>query len=477
MRVSSIRLRLILLAAASIAVTLIGTGLALRLIFERHVERRLEQELLVKWDELATSFSVDATGMPVLIQALSDPRYQRPLSGVYWQVSNGIEPALRSRSLWDDVIPGGPPAEDHNTDAVERVGPKGSTVYVVERQVAREVDGVPRRYTLSVALDHAEINALRDSFVADAALVLSVLGLALLAGAAAQTAFGLRPLRRLARQLGAVHSGHSARLSGSFPDEVAPLAKDLNLLLEEQEKQVAKARERAADLAHGLKTPLTILAGEARQLEEDGIRESAALLREQVELMRGHIERELALVRSRGATPAASANASLLDTTEKLVRLLKRVERGGDLIWAVRVPPDMIIGMDPFDLGEVLGNLLDNARKWARSSVVVSARREGECIWVGVTDDGPGIPTVHRARLAERGERGSSHVDGSGLGLAIVTGVLDSYSATLSLDSDERGSTFSFVVRAQSACRASKPPKARPPGRMPARRLTSTRSE
>lgn len=445
MTVTSIRLRLILLAAGSIGLTLVVTGLALSLIFERHVERRLEQELLVKWDELATALALDDKGSPTLGQALSDPRYQRPLSGVYWQVSDASGPLLRSRSLWDDVMPAPRPGEPAGDEAVERQGPNGSTVYVIERAVSREVGGTPRSFTLSVALDHAEINALRDSFVGDAATVLGLLGVVLLVGAAAQTAIGLRPLRHLGGQLSAVHAGRAARLTGTFPDEVAPLARDLNLMLDTQDRQVAKARERAGDLAHGLKTPLTILAAEARRLEEEGNRESAAVLREQVELMRGHIERELALVRSRGATPAASPGADLADVAGKLVRLIKRLDRGNGLAWTVSIPAGAHVRMDPVDLGEVLGNLIDNARKWARSTVQVTAEPLGNAVRITVRDDGPGIPAFEWSRLVERGERGSPHVEGSGLGLAIVTDVLQAYGVVLALVRPPGGGcSFSF---------------------------------
>lgn len=438
MTVSSLRLRLLLLALVSIGVTLALEGAALSVIFERHMERRVADELKVRWDELAAALIVDPKDGPQLDRVLSDPRYQRPYSGAYWQISDETGPRLRSRSLWDEVLPAG--AEDHmpSLEADERTGPNGSEIYVVERGIERG-SSEPRRYRLAVALDHAEINALREGFVGDATTALVVLGAALLVGAAAQAAIGLRPLQLLRAQLAEIQAGRSARLSGNFPDEVAPLASSLNLLLEQQEIEVARARERAGDLAHGLKTPLTILAGEARRLDENGERGGAKLLREQVAFMRGHVERELARARTRGASAARGSATDVAETVGKLVDLLRRIDKAADLAWRVQIPEGLRVRMDPYDLGEVLGNLLDNARKWARTRVVVTARPRQDRFELCVADDGPGIPQAQYVRLRERGERGDCLVEGSGLGLSIVKGVLDPYGLVLNLAASEDG--------------------------------------
>lgn len=440
MTVSSLRLRLLLLAALSIGVTLALGGLALSLIFERHVERRVEDELRVRWDELAAALTADANNGPQITQELSDSRYQRPYSGAYWQVSDAAGlPRLRSRSLWDETLPASHEKDSHTEGAVEGKGPNNSQLYIIDREIVRGGEPGPKHYRLAVALDHAEINALRDSFVSDEATALTVLGVILLIGAAAQAAVGLKPLELLRIQLAEIHSGRSARLSGTFPDEVAPLASSLNLLLDQQELQVAKARERAADLAHGLKTPLTILAAESRRLDEAGERDSAAMLREQVAFMRGHVERELARARTRGASVARGTATDVAQTANKLVDLLKRIDREVDLDWIVSVPDGLRVMMDPHDFGEVLGNLLDNGRKWTRSHVSVTAHRTAAGFKIAVSDDGPGIPDAQRSRLVERGERGSHDVEGSGLGLAIVKNILASYGRELHLETAEEG--------------------------------------
>ena len=447
MSVSSLRLRLLLLAALSIAVTLALGGVSLSLIFERHVERRVEDELRVRWDELAAALTVNPQGEPQLARSLSDPRYQRPLSGAYWQIADSSGPRLRSRSLWDETLPLDLNRVATTLDAVIRKGPNNSQLYVIERDVVRGGGSAQKQYWLAVALDHAEINALRDSFVSDTAIALTVLGAILLIGAAAQAAIGLKPLQLLRKQLAEIHTGRSARLSGHFPNEVAPLASSLNLLLKQQEQQITKARERAGDLAHGLKTPLTILAVEARRLEESGERESATVLREQVAFMRVHVERELARARTRGASAARGMATEAAQTANKLADLLKRVGKGAELDWVVAVPPELRVRMDPHDFGEVLGNLLDNARKWARSRVTILASPAPKGFVISVHDDGPGIPDAQWSRLVERGERGSPDVEGSGLGLAIVKSVLESYGLELILKATQDGGcTAAFEI-------------------------------
>ncbi len=280
-RARSLKVRVLVLAALSIVAALTAAGFGLALIFERHLSQRLEQELEIKLVELARSLTADESGVPAVSALLSDPRYDQPYAGAYWQVSDGAgAPLLRSRSLWDDSMPraDGPAAEV----AVERPGPGGSTLYVLERDVQKDVGGSARTLRLHVAIDHADADDLRASFATDTAIALTILGVLLLAGAWLQAGVGLKPLRTLRERLGAVHSGVSPRLVGEFPEEIAPLADDLNALLAQQQELVTKARERAGDLAHGLKTPLTIMAGEARRLEEAGMLTAAATLREQI---------------------------------------------------------------------------------------------------------------------------------------------------------------------------------------------------
>ncbi|MHB2165365.1 ATP-binding protein [Alsobacter sp. R-9] len=467
----SLRVRVLLLAALSIVTALTAAGFTLAVIFERHLSQRLEQELDIKLIELAAAFAVDDRGEPHVGRVLSDPRYQTPYSGAYWQVADADgNPVLRSRSLWDDAVPGGGPGAPAAEEAIEREGPGQSTLYVMERDVMLPGANDRRPWRLQVAVDHAEIEGLRRSFARDMAVALGVLGALLLVGAWVQAGVGLMPLRTLRQRLNAVHSGASPRLEGRFPDEVAPLADDLNALLDRQQELVTKARERAGDLAHGLKTPLTIMSGEARRLEEAGMATAAATLREQIALMRRHIERELARARTHGTPTAAGLHTDVAGTVDRLLRLMKRMPRGEELAWVNSVPAGAHCAMDADDFGEVLGNLLDNARKWAISRIEIRAEPVPAGLVIRVVDDGPGLPSAG-TDLLKRGERANEDGDGSGLGLSIVSDVLGAYASRLTLEPGATGGCVaSFIVPgAVIAPARSDPVTARPRTPQPSR--------
>jgi signal transduction histidine kinase len=465
----SLRVRVLLLAALSIAMALGVAGFSLAIIFERHLAQRLEQELGIKLFELARTFSVDESGTPGVGAVLSDPRYDAPYGGAYWQVMDaGGSPVLRSRSLWDDVIPSGESGGVAAEAAIERDGPGGSTLYVLERDVQREDGGEKRSYRLQVAVDHAELEGLRRSFAIDMAVALLGLGALLLVGAWMQAGIGLRPLRALRERLNAVHGGSAPRLVGEFPDEVAPLVSDLNRLLDRQQDLVSKARKRAGDLAHGLKTPLTIMSAEARRLDETGMHAAAETLREQVALMRAHIERELARARTHGTPTAAGLHTDVAGTIERLLRLMQRMPRGEDLTWHNAVPPGARCAMDADDFGEVLGNLLDNARKWAISRIEIRAESAAEGLAIVVADDGPGLADGASELLLKRGERAREDREGSGLGLSIVSDILTAYGSVLTLDRGATGGCEArFVVPGSITARP-------PPDDTPRRRLART---
>jgi signal transduction histidine kinase len=437
-----------LLAALSIAVTLTIAGLSLAYIFENHVERLIEQDLEVHWLELADAFALDAEHAPILTKGLTDPRYQLPASGAYWRVTeNGIT-RLRSRSLWDqDIAPTKFVHLSPTGKAVEQRGPNGSTLYMMEREVTLDGGEEPRIFRLAVALDTVAVSALRRSFTTQVAQALALIGVVLFLGAWMQASFGLRPLKLLRNELALVNRGSKARLAGRFPDEVAPLVSDLNRLLARQEDLVRKARERAGDLAHGLKTPLTILQGEARKSEMRGELDTAASLREQIALMRHHIDRELTRARTFGATAAGGTLTDVKKTVDRLIGLIGRMPRGATISWENRLPNGLRLRMDPDDFGETIGNLLDNARKWARSAVRVSARIGEGVASIIVDDDGPGIPPEARSQIVRRGERAGAGGEGAGLGLAIVMDELAQYGETLTItDAPGGGCRVSFVA-------------------------------
>ena len=434
----SLRLRLLLGSVLTIIAALAVAGTLLAAIFERHLERRVAQELNVKLLELAGAFALDVNGAPVLTKELADPQYEQPYSGRYWQVSDADGAVLRSRSLWDRALAYNDP-RGRGYNAYETAGPDGATLYVRERDVQLAGENGVRAYRLTVAIDHEELSQLGASFVGDAGAALAVIGAVLVLGAWLQIKIGLRPLGRLQAQLAQIQRGAGTHLDGRFPAEVAPLAGSLNALLATQEETVRRARERAGDLAHGLKTPLTILSVEARRMEEAGNAASAVRVREQIEQMRAHIERQLARARSHGATAAGGTLTDASGSLERLFGLMRRMPRSEKLEWRNAIPAGMRLRIDPEDFGEVVCNLLDNARQWARSRVTVSGVVEGGSVRIAVDDDGPGIPPEQRELLRARGESGTMPGRGSGLGLAIVSDVLALYDTRLAIELSPAG--------------------------------------
>ena len=444
----SLRFRVLLLAAAAIGVTLIVAGLSVKLLFAQHMQRRIASELETRLADLAGAVAVDPSGGIRLSRPLGDPRYEQPLSGAYWQVTgDDAKSMLRSRSLWDEQL--SVPAGVEPTKPYEITSPDGAELYALARSVTLGPNGATQHLILAVGLDHRELEALSEAFGSDLNLALGAIALALFGGALLQLKLGMAPLQRLHGSLLDVRAGKSPRLIGQFPSEVEPLAQDLNRLLDRHEALLEKARERAGALAHGFKTPLTILTLEARKLADRGETAAARVLRDQTETMRRHVEQELARVRVRGAASSDSAlgAGSATDVAreaDRLADLVRRMPRADGLTIRVNIEPGVLIQMDRYDFGEVLGNLLDNARKWASSKVDVEASQVNrEAVVLSVTDDGPGLEET----AADRTER---NAEGAGLGLKIVADVLEAYNTRLCFNRVGGMTKASVLLRASS---------------------------
>jgi signal transduction histidine kinase len=230
-------------------------------------------------------------------------------------------------------------------------------------------------------------------------------------------------------------------LAPFYPDEVMPLVSEVDELLEAQEQVVARARARAADLAHGLKTPLTVLGADAQRLRERGETEIAAEVDDLARIMRGHVDRELARVRIGAKRGPGQIGADVQAVAEPIARTLQRTPRGGALRWTLETAGAPTVAMDAEDMAELLGNLLENACKWARSGIWLRAAVDAanHSVWIAVEDDGPGVPADKLADLGRRGLRLDSTVQGTGQGLAIVSEIVEAYGGTLVIGPSEHG--------------------------------------
>ncbi len=424
-RSRSIRVRLSIAALVTLSAALVAAGLGLVHIFERHVERRLAAELQTDVRELISGLSVDADGVPSLGRLPRDQRYTQPLSGAYWQVTSQGQVLAKSRSLWDERLT---LEEDQlGKDGYHQhvvIGPRSRELLAIERAISVSRPNAFRELRVVAALDHGEVREAVTAFRTDLWAALGVLGVLLLAAFALALGVGLSPLEQIRVGLARMRSGQEERLSGEYPSEVAPLILDLNKVLDERERNARRARSRAADLAHGLKTPLTALEVIADEFREKGEAELADELSGHVARMQHYIERELALARTDyAATP--SAPVEVRAAVQEVVQSLYRLPNGASLTWQVNVAPTLRVGLAKGLLTEIVGNLLDNGRKWARSQVTVSAFREGSDLVIEVADDGPGVPAVELRRILQRGRRLDESVPGTGFGLAIVSDIVE----------------------------------------------------
>lgn len=444
MKPGSIRLRLLVAGAVSVVAALAVAGAGLTYLFERHVERRVEAELATYLDQLIAGVGLTPDGTLVVNEAPADPRFFVPLSGLVWQVTDPSGTLIRSRSLWDETIT--LPADDLADGAVhmhEIVGPDGGLYVALERQVRDAALG-DRPFRVVVAVNHRDIEQATADFAFDLVPALAVLAVFLVLAGWIQVTVGLLPLDRLRRAVADVVSGRSTRLAAEVPAEVQPLAEEINRLLDAQAAALSKARSAAADLAHGLKTPLQVLSGDIRALREKGESGIAEEIDTVAATIRRHVERELARARS-APRAGAPARSRIAEVAGRVVDVVRRTPRGEMLRFEVAVPPAMTAAVDETDLAEILGNLTENAARFAVTVVRIEAAEDkGETVLV-VTDDGPGIPAERRGEAVARGVRLDLRGDGAGLGLAIVADLAEAYGGRLELADGQPG--LKAVVR------------------------------
>jgi signal transduction histidine kinase len=250
---------------------------------------------------------------------------------------------------------------------------------------------------------------------------------------------GLSPFNRLRQQMLSLRDGSTLRIEGTYPNEVQPLVNDLNALLEHREQVVRRALAKAGDLAHGLKTPLTVLRQEADRAEADGQHETASAIGNQVERMKRQIDYHLAQARATAPGSMPSAPCPLLPSVQGLTRTLLRIYADRGVAIDVDVSPDHSVRGQREDLEEMLGNLLDNACKWAKSRVKIQSVKQNDAVLITVDDDGPGLPASMREQVLQRGIRADESAPGSGLGLAIVCDLSELYNGTITLTDSPLG--------------------------------------
>lgn len=438
MRRNSLRLRLSLAAAGLIALALLLAGLGLSVVFDRVLDARSAQDLDRIAKYLAGQVSRAPDGALRLSAEPPDPRFTNPYGGLYWQIAAngaGAQPPLRSRSLWDKSLALPAPAGDAQT--IDLAGPDGASLVAVIRPVTIGREAEATSLVIAVAMDRRELAASRASFRSLLVPALVGLGLVLALAMSVFVARALSPFRSLQRDLRAIHDGARLSLPGGYPLEVQPLVDDLNRLIGLQERALQRARTQAGDMAHGLKTPLAVLSALARR-SQPSEPELASEIEEQALAMGRQVERALARARVAASGNLRRRACPVAPVVEKLVATMKRLPEADSLVWEVTIPPDLTYPGDEGDLTEMLGNLLDNARKWAHRRVVVTATKQGGTARLAIEEDGPGMSEEAMGRVA-RGRRWDETKPGTGFGIAIAGDIAEETGASMALQPSPLG--------------------------------------
>ncbi|MCC6869926.1 MAG: ATP-binding protein [Burkholderiales bacterium] len=444
----SLRSRLLAVTLLASGITLVAAWFILSDLFRAHAQQQFVAQIRAELDQVTAQLDADEQGRPVLdATRLSDPRWTRPRSGRYWQIdgtgAQAVSGLLRSRSLWDAQLQLPPDAATAGELQVRAVaGPNAEPLLALARTV--RVEGAQMPWRVVVAANRAPLDEAVHGFDLVLAWSLLVLLALLGAGALLQVTLGLAPLRKLRGALAALREGRTQRLGGAYPDEVQPLVDDLNALLTRNAEVVARARAQAGNLAHALKTPLTVLAQAAQTTPASGV--SPLLVDEQVTLARRHIDWHLARSRAAAAQGVVGMRTAVHAIVEGLVRVLHKLYAARNLTITVDVADTVCFAGETQDLQEMLGNLLDNACKAARTRVHVGAADEHHRLRVWVDDDGPGIPAPRIDEALRRGGRLDETTPGSGLGLAIVEELASLYGGALALERSTWGGLRATLV-------------------------------
>lgn len=438
------------LAVIWVVASLIAAGLALQYLFGVNVERTSREDMEAALSRLAAVI-VPTTKTPSLSVPLPDPRYATPFGGRYWQIEaldNGE--IARSRSLWDFVIA----ARASDAAVHYENGPDNTHLIVLTRRLEIEGPAGTRSYLVTVGQDHGPMHEAAERFGRDVTRVLLLLGGLIILAAWLQIKLGLAPIRRVRTAIEAVRRGEIGRLEGRFPSELNPLVQEVNGLLEARETMMERARSRAADLAHGLKTPLAAVDGIAGRIREKGGHAEADLLQDLTVEMSERIDYQLRLAALRVRTSAHATRSSLNTAVIRTLTVLKKTGRGEGLHWIAELADDCWVDIHRQDLMELVGVTLENAAKWASSRVTVRTSCEAGMAVVEVCDDGPGIPDEQLQSLGVRGRRLDQSLPGSGLGLAIAAEILDINHGSMSFSRAQIGGlivTFRLPLAGNSA--------------------------
>ncbi len=448
MKLNSLAFRLF---ATSIAWTLIVLPLAGWLIYSLYcedVQVGFDNNLIKLVDAINVDSMATSGNEPVEPPNRYEPLFEVPNSGFYWQIKPLDLPDARklvSPSLATGAIVSpfelNFPADKTGKRWRNTNGPDDKPIRIVEVVNTVGYDANTPRYSILVAGPYDWIAALITHFRSRLMVALTLAGLGLLAVTIIQIQFGLAPLRRIERGLAAVRSGDAQSLTGDLPAEIKPLQTELNALIHSNHEIIERARTQVGNLAHALKTPLAVITNEAA----DSKSEFAAKVAEQAKIMGEQVTHYLDRARMAARANVIGRATPIGPVAQSLKRALERINRDKGVTITLDCPNDLRFQGEQQDLEEMLGNLLDNACKWSKSTVhLIAAPAQStpagqRMLSITVEDDGKGLSTDQRAKIGKRGTRLDESTPGTGLGLSIVADIATTYRGAIKLDASPHG--------------------------------------
>jgi signal transduction histidine kinase len=453
MRGSSLATRLFLSATAWVVVILVITGVVLSSVYRDATERAFDRRLNLYLRTLIAEVATPDEPPDHQFQSLGEPLFELPLSGWYWQITRTDSEKAEtraSRSLWDKKLPKLDESAELTAAGVRLGyvdGPEGQNLRMVERPVDLGADG---KFLVSVAGDATEIFDETRSFDYYLGGTFAALTIVLLLTTIFQVRFGLAPLKRISDSIADIRSGRAERLEGEFPVEIAPLARETNALIDANREIVERARTHVGNLAHAIKTPLSVIVNEASAHGADPF---ATKVLEQADVMRDQVAHHLERARIAARLTVIGTVTEVAPAIEALRRTMEKIHRDRGILIEVVADAQARFRGEKQDLEEMAGNLVDNACKWAASRVFIEVGVErpvepgaGPLLRVIVDDDGRGLSEAERAQVARRGQRLDESKPGSGLGLSIVVDLAALYGGSLSLGSAPIGGLRAELV-------------------------------
>lgn len=428
----SLRNRLLAGAVIWLGLMVFSAGLLIPNLIKDYLEEDIRQQLSLSLDELTANIDVDSQGRMVMPFRLSDPRFNRPYSGLYWMAVTENQ-VMRSRSLWDQLI------------TFKRFkgarGANGEKLVYIQRNIYLPDFSEP--ITITVGLDEQPLEDTLHALMGQISLVLMLLFVGILILIGLQVSWSLRPLGKMQKELHKLRSGEQNSLENNYPKEVQPLTSDLNALLFHYQELLQRARNHAGNLSHALKTPISVLKNEVSQLDAD----TKEKLEPSLSNLQQQIDYHLGRARMAGSMHILAVSCQPSDQVDAISIAFDKVFADREILLINELNSDLKVAVEATDMDEMLGNLLENGYKWAKSQIRVYSEPVSDTqVALVVEDNGPGIPDEKKDLVMKRGVRLDEETPGSGLGLNIVQEMAHSYRGQLILEDSDSGGTKAKLI-------------------------------